>query len=535
MHYATLKRESNANVRRAHSVSPRGGIDRGILTSALLPVITTCCVCTLVGWKRYLLFMDIEQALSNPSKPSMPPTIHFYDAQFLGSPSQGQLVSFDSLCYGADGESRYGVQISLRPDVAFQPEVVELLDCFDLNLSDGVTEYEWSRNAQSLFGMHGALHVGIGNTAALDHFIRYALYRCLSTLPNTELPEGAYYLDLLTVCRAIGLLRPSTMPIELPAAWAEQRKRDYIHTVLGCGSRADTVLELARSIHESSPKMMAHAISYASPARIAELCGLVGGQVESLSSLRPVFVCHELLMAEHQWGVFLTLATDPQYSNMVYMVDLQCDLSELVEDAGGCVSRFIRTDSTQTDRPIVRVNLNRIPFVSPLGVIDPATASRLGISPASIKHNATLLYSQRDICLALMEVSGASEMKGDPDYHLFGAEYLEPDRLLLSNLHNSPRSEWSAIVGDANDARIITLADRLIGRLEPALLSVEEAKRWHAHCASRIRGRADSTRIATTKDYCSWIAASNAYPQGVRAAARHWLHTIEIGNEPRNV
>lgn len=484
-----------------------------------------------------MLFVDIEQAQSNPPKPSMPPTIHFYDAQYLGTPSQGQLVSFDSLSSGLDGDSRYGVQISLRSDVAYHPEAVERLDCFDLNLSEGVTEYEWSRKAQTLFETPGSLHVGIGNTAALDHFIRFALYRCLSTLPNTVLPADAHYLDLLTVCRAISLLRPSTMPFELPVAWAEQRKREYIQNVLGCDSRAETVVELARAINESSPKMLAHAISHSSPVQIADLCGLVEGQVESLSSLRPVFICHEQLLTEHQWGVFLTLATDPQYTNIVYMVDLQSDLTELVEDSGDSVSRFIRTDASQNDRPIVRVNLNRIPFACPLSVIDEPTAIRLRISLAAIKQNTALLVSKNDICLALMEVSGASEttLKGDPDYHLFGAEYLEPDRLLLDILHDSPRAEWSGIFQSANDARIIALGERLIRRLEPTLLSAEEAKKWHSHCASRLLGRADPIRIATTKGYCSHIAGSDAYPQGVRAAARHWLHTTEIGNEPRNI
>ncbi|WP_116893077.1 hypothetical protein [Pseudomonas savastanoi] len=466
----------------------------------------------------------------------MTSTIHFYDGQYLGTPSQGQLVSFDSLTCGGVDSSRYSERIALRADVAFSPENVEQLDCFDLDFSTGVTEYEWSRTAQELFARPNTLHVGIGNTSALDHFIRYSLYRSLSTLPNTLAPDGAHFIDLLTVCRAITLLRPTTMPFELPVEWGEQRKRELVQRIYERSSRADTVLALARSIWSSSPKLMSHAVAHSAPAQIGSLCGLIDGQIDSLAALRPVFICHEHLLADERWGIFLALGTDPQYANIIYMVDLQCDLSDLVLDAGASVTRFIRTQTHQSDRPIIRVNLNRIPFVSPLGVIDSKTASRLRIDAPTVKRNAAQISLQHDICLALMEVSGASEntLKGDPDYQLYGAEYLESDCHLLNRLHASPRVEWAGLVRTAHDSRITALGDRLIRRLEPALLNETEVKEWYAHCASRLMGNADSGRRAEAMKYCSTISGSDAYPIGMRAAAQHWLKTVEIWNESRN-
>lgn len=466
----------------------------------------------------------------------MSPTIHFYDGQYLGTPSQGQLVSFDSLSCGSDEPRRYSERIALRADVAFSPENVEQLDCFDLDFSTGVTEYDWSRMAQKLFAMPNTLHVGVGNTSALDHFVRYSLYRSLSTLPNTQTPNGAHYIDLLTASRAITLLRPKTMPFDLPNVWSEQRKRDSVQRRFEGPTRADAVLAFARSIWASSPKLMSHAMAHSAPAQIGSLCGLIDGQIDSLATMRPVFMCHEHLLADERWGIYLALGTDPQYANIIYMVDLQCDLTELVQDAGASVTRFIRTHAQQSDRPIIRVNLNRIPFVSPLGVIDGETALRLRIDASTIKRNAAQIALQHDICLSLMEVSGASDntLKGDPDYQLYGAEYLDSDCELLDTLHTSPRNEWAGLVRTAHDTRITTLGNRLISRLDPALLSETEVKQWHAHCANRLIGNADSGRRAESVKYCSAISGSIAYPLGMRAAALHWLKTVEIGNEPRN-
>lgn len=459
----------------------------------------------------------------------MQSTIHFYDAQFIGTPAQGQLVSFDSLALSGGEVSRYCTQISLRPDVAFSPQSVELTDLFDVDLLAGVSEYDWSRKAQTLFERQSTLHVGVGNTSTVDHFIRYALYRCLSTLPNTELPESSHFLDLLTLCRAISILRPESLTTGMDSNWAESRKREYVFRQGTADSRAECVMELVREIAAANPKMLAHAIGNSAPSQIANLLGLVDGNVESLTSLKPVFVCHEHLMATQRYGFYLALGTDPQYTNIVYVIDLQADLTDLIADGGESVARFIRTKANDVVKPIVRLNLNRVPFVCPVGVVDAACSKRLSIDLRAIKQNAALLQSQPELCLALLEVSGASEssLSGDPDYQLFGAEYLGADKSLLQRMHATQPDGWDVLFASANDARIAALGTRLIRRCTPALLSEGEKNLWREHCAQRLVGRADPARVIATKEYCLGIENSSAIPKGMSAAARHWLKTIE--------
>lgn len=466
----------------------------------------------------------------------MPPKIHFYDAQCIGTPAYGQLSAFDSiLCDSGDAE-RFQTTISLRPDVAFNPYVIEESDAYDLDLANGISEYDWSRKAQALFSKPGTLHVGVANTTLVDHFVRFTLYRCLSTLPHTELPAGAHFLDLLTVIRAISRLRPDTLPIQLRPDWSEQRKREFIFAQAFADTRAEAVMRLASSIYAANPKMMAHAIAHSSPGDIAELCGLVGGQVEGLDGLRPVYICHESVPSLSRDGLFLALATDPQYQHIVYMVDLQADLSGLLDDAGASVSRFIRSEAAQFDRPVLRLNLNRVPFTCPLSVVDRATAARLGIDMQKVRDNVIALKAQSEVSLALMEVSGAgaAASSGDVDTQLFGAEYLPVDRELLSRIHSQGMNAPWDFLGSAHDARIIELANRLIRRCAPALLSSGGAKSWRAHCASRLISRTDPSRIDGLRSYCQKIAGSTAYPQGMRTTASHWLQTTENGNESRS-
>lgn len=463
----------------------------------------------------------------------MSAAIHFYDGLAIGTPSQGQLVSFDSILCVSTEQHRYSADIALRADVAFAPQSVEQLECFDQDFDVGISEYEWSREAQRLLARPATLHVGIGNTSVFDHYIRYALYRSLSTLPNTSTLPGTHFLDLLSVCRAIELLRPNTMPMALPSTWSESHRREKIHHEYACASMADAVSAFAKAICSTSPGLLNHAVALSAPEKISRMCGLVDGQVESLSAMPPVFMCHESLHTDGRWGIFMAIATDPHYPNVIYMVDLRADLAELLEDGGASVARFIKNDAQQVERPIHRINLNRVPFISPISVIDRGTAQRLGVDLTTVRYNASLVSKHHDISLSLMEISGASEatLKGDPDFQMFGAEYLESDRSLLEVLHRTGRHEWCALLKRAHDSRIMTLGERLIRRLEPALSSEDEAKSWAAHCATRIAGSYTTSQLAGISDYCTGVLSLSISPKGMRAAASHWLKTTESRNE----
>lgn len=462
------------------------------------------------------------------------PSIHFYDALHIGIPATGQLLAFDSLMCREGTESRYSVNLQLRPDVAFDPVALEDSEGFNLPLDEGVSEYEWSRHAQALFAQADTLHIGVGNTSLVDNFIRYSLYRCLSQLPNTEIQPRSYFLDLLTVSRAISILRPSSTQTMFAPHWSEARRRQAIFQHRATDGRADAVADFAKDLSAANPRLMAHAISYSSPRKIMTLAGMPEGHVEQLDSLKPLFVCHESIMAKEHFGIYLAMGTDPQYENMIYGIDLQADLSDLLRDGGQDISRFIRERPDQIDRPVVRINLNRVPFVCPVTVINPTTAIRLGLDMRIVLSRATALMKMPDLCLALMEVSGVSlaNMNADPDYQLYGAEYLNHDLSLLGDLHSRQYCDWDALIHKAHDTRITALGRRLVQRWAPDVMSSVDAEAWRRHCAARLQARIDPKRLPELQGYCTLIAATDAAPKGLRAAAKHWLNTIWMENEP---
>tara|TARA_R110002124_G_scaffold128157_10_gene288638 strand:+ start:11618 stop:13018 length:1401 start_codon:yes stop_codon:yes gene_type:complete len=457
--------------------------------------------------------------------------IHFYDTTTIGTPGLGQPVSFHSIIYEEGRGATFDTAIALRPDVQFHCKDVETSPVFDEKFLTPINEYEWSRIAEKIFSKPNTLHIGFGSTSRQDDFIRYALYRCLSTLPSTDNLENTYHLDLLTVYRAFALLRPKQLHLSLPLANTQAAYSSLLFQYPST-SRADTVKQLTAELQLGNPNLFNYALRNCSRERMTETCGLVDGRVETISSLQPVFVTHESIPSKNHYGFFMTMGTDPQYPNILYMVDLEADLTDLIDETND-FSGFIHTKPEHQGRPIIRVNLNRSPFICPLRNVGAEAASRLNVDMALVRNNETMLRLKDDLCLELMEHSSSSETarSADPDFQLYGPEYLPADKLLLNKIHSSEFDDWLEILKKANDPRIQILGMRLIRRFAKPLLGEEETKRWGAHCAGRLAGNLDDRRLSESTKYCREILDTPNAPSGMRETARHWIQLVESRNE----
>lgn len=456
--------------------------------------------------------------------------IHFYDTLSVGKPGLGQPVSFHSLFY-ENGKGRVNTPaISLRSDVSFMNEAVEQSPAFNTSFAQSINEYEWSRIAEGLFKTPNTLHIGIGNTSRQEDFLRYALYRCLSSMPSTDRSESSYYLDLITVLRATALLRPKTLPFIIPLHDSTAAISSLLFR-FPTENRADAVKQIAQRIEEASPRLFSFALKNTTLQRLSDICGLVDGRVESLATLNPVFVTHDSLPGK-KYGCFLTMGTDPQYPNILYMVDLQADLSTLMEEQNS-FSQFINSRPEHSDRPIIRVNLNRSPFISPLAAVGALTAKRLKIDLRLATHNVGLLRQKEDLCLDLMEHTTIFERthSADPDYQLYGPDYLPADKRILERLHTTGFENWRIELEKAHDPRIHKLGMRIISRFAPSLLNEEEKVNWDAHCARRLFEGLNRDRLEATESTCRKLIQDGHAPSGMLEAANHWIQTIGNRNE----
>lgn len=421
--------------------------------------------------------------------------VHFYDAVTVGlSPSHGQIAQFHSVLLSKGQQARLAVTtIRLRDDLWIDPESFEEHDLFDSPLNDGPDEYEWSREALRLFSIRGCLHIGLGSSAGYDHYIRNTLYRNLSEFPNTGYPPESHYLDLATVIRAVHTLRPETLPWDLGPRIGDDldiRHRLMWDSGMAPTNRALTIKSLLSDLHKASPNLVGFALLSTSVHQLKEAFGFEDGGISSLSSIRPCFLCHETIVTERRAGMFMPVSVDINNPDIVYLADLESDLSELCDAEYPSLHTLERTSEEDTHLPLVRVDLNTIPFMAPLSAIRREDAARLGISVPVVKANVERLRQSPNVIRRLLAEPIMSEitLSADVDHRRRAGNYSEADLRLLAKLHENQLFDWPGMLNTAADFRLRELGKRMLLRYAPGVMSDQEQADWKQRVVARVAG-----------------------------------------------
>jgi exonuclease I len=421
--------------------------------------------------------------------------VHFYDAITVGqSPSHGQVAQFHSVLLTKDQPAQLAVTtIRLRDDLWIDPETFEFDYLFDSPLDEGPDEYEWSREAARLFSMRGCLHIGFGSSTMYDSYIRNTLYRNLSEFPNTGHYHDSRNLDLATVIRAVHTLRPETLPWDLGPRIETDfdiRHRLMWDSGMAPSNRALSIINLLSDLHKASPSLVGFALSRTSVQQLKDAFGFEDGGISSLSSIKPCFLCHETIMTERRAGMFMPVAVDINNPDIVYLADLESDLSELCDPDYPSLSTLERTTEAETNLPLVRVDLSHIPFMAPLSAVRREDAARLGISVAVVKANVERLRQSTVVVRRLLDEPIMSEisLSSDADHRRLAGDYSEADRRLLTKLHETQLFDWPGILAGASDFRLRELGKRMLLRYAPGVMSEQEQTNWKQRVQARVAG-----------------------------------------------
>ncbi|HGN1512433.1 hypothetical protein [Pseudomonas sp.] len=423
------------------------------------------------------------------------PAIHFYDTLTAGrSPSEGQVLRFDSALLPLDGEALCSTtNIRLRDDLFLDP--VSLLDSelALLPLDEGCSELEWARSAFQIFSRPSTLHVGFGSSTRHDPYIRSTFYRNLLPHPCLGLPANSHFLDLDVLLRAIQLIRPDELP------WPTAGLKGGINGLynflmweagLGPENRAFRVKELLGSILETSPKLANHALTVSSPAQIKSVMGMDAGEVWDLNSVKPVVMVHPSLPDKRGAILAVPVAADVSYPDLICMVDLECDLSELCSESTVNLQHLVRNNKGDRSAPLFHVSLNRIPFVAPISAIRPVDAKRLGIDISVVKQNIKLLSNSNHLVGRLREepVLQLPPQPVDADFRQWAGEFPIEDLDLMRQLHAADFSAWPSLLIKGTDRRLRDLGGRMLGRYQVDALTAGEKGLWQQHLVQRVSG-----------------------------------------------
>lgn len=422
----------------------------------------------------------------------MSAAIHFYTAVTAGkNPAEGQVVRYDSvLCEEVGAPQVLKMAIQLRDDVHVDLETAAESDLAALDLMEGVPELDWARHAHSHFSIPQCLHVGLGNTTHADPFIRYSLYRNLLPYPCVGLPPNARSLDVDTIMRAVHLLRPEDFPWkDAPAPSTGSALHHFLmwDTKIVGGNRASRIREVLMELHAACPKLVEHAAKLSSIETIKSALGLDRGEVSDLESATPSLLCHQTILGQRGFILGLPVGVDITYPDILFVADLECDLTQLCDPTTESYQDLVRTHPREVTKPLVRISLNKFPFCAPLGVLRGQDASRLQVDITAVKANISRLR-QATYLPARLKENPVLELASQPSdvYHrMWAGDFSKQDLALMEELHRSPESDWLVVASKASDGRFKDLVIRLVGRVAPQYLTSDQRE----ECASYSRSR----------------------------------------------
>jgi exodeoxyribonuclease-1 len=436
----------------------------------------------------------------------MPASILWYDLETFGlEPRYDRIAQFAAVrtdeSLDATGER---ILLYCKPTPDYLPSP---LSCLVHGITpqfaktEGLCDYEFATAVRAAMTEAGTTSAGYNTLQFDDEFIRNLFYRNLYDPYEREWRGGNSRWDLIDLMRAARDLRPEGL------VWPEDEDGKPIFTLTALAkangvshesahdamSDVLATIDLARLVRARQPKLYEWYWNHRTRDSLRSLIDLVDrtALVHTSAAYTSDKGCTTLVAP---------LSIDPENRNQLVAIDLRFDPSDIVGLPVEEIRRrvFTKASELEVERvPLVRIRLNRCPFLAPLGTLSESAAARLGLDLAACKEHLRFIKAERDLLqkmVAVFEMQEVPEGSSDPELRIYADGFFpERDAETFALIHERIASKGAAAAKAALyklrfvDDRPAQMLRRLYARNFPETLSPQEAARWREFCASRLQ------------------------------------------------
>lgn len=441
--------------------------------------------------------------------PATPSSLFWYDLETFGrDPAKDRIGQFAGLRTDLDFNP-IGEPIDLRCaptwDTLPDPVACEITGVTPLDCVGGLCEHDFAAAILAEFSVPGTCVLGYNNLRFDDEFVRHLFYRNLRDPYAREWQNRCSRWDLLDVVRLCRALRPEGIEWPLHSDGRASNKLEDLSAANGLQhehahdalSDVRATIAVAKMLREAQPKLFQFAFDNRDKHSAAAL----------LSPQRQQAVLHVsgmLSAAQGHASLVLPLGPHPSNKNGVIACDLSVDPAAWIDLDSDELQRRLFSPRESLPEGAVRpplklIHLNRTPVLAPPGVLDDASAERLGIDKAAAARHREQILSCEGLAtrVRLAFDSRPDFNHPDPELMLYsGGFFSDADRRRMNAIvaaaphHTAPPEE------DFDDARLAPLLRSYRARNWPESLGERERRDWQAAVASKIE---DPARVATTR------------------------------------
>ena len=407
----------------------------------------------------------------------------------------------------------------------------------------GLIESEFMKEIYNIFSVPKTCVVGYNSIKFDDEFIRNGFFRNFFDPYEREYKKGNSRFDIFPLVRSAFDFRPEG--INWPMNEETHRPRFALSSLTEANNISHenahdalsdvwATLDLARLIYKKQPKLFSYFLTMRDKRYVKSLLKTPFGE--------PVALTDQLFSSSHgSTRLVSPISASKINANLIYAFDLSQDPSELIETSlrlDAIITSKLhrdkihkalqvvtaahekeeedevlltafqaltlaleeleklphlleRSSSIFEAKGIVKISINKIPFISPLKTItnDEETASRLNINVGECMKNYEKLIQSQNIPLNIVQQEHNITYNeiDDVDFSLYSGSFLSSnDQDRCSIIRETKKEELKEIDFPFDDPRLHELLWRYRCRNFSETLSEEELKKWHNFCAQRI-------------------------------------------------
>ncbi len=368
----------------------------------------------------------------------------------------------------------------LSPDYLPSPEscLITGITPDEVN-SKGVCEAELIERLRREFMVPETITVGYNNINFDDEVIRSTLYRNLYDPFEREYKNKCSRWDLINLVRATRDLRPQG--IEFSILNPETNAPSFKLTDLTAENNIDqtgahdalvdvrATIAIAKLIKEKQPKLFKWAMEHRTKNEIAK-------EINVLSHLPFLHTCPLFVSDKGNTHPLLPLFYEAEKSAALYCFDLTFPIPESLE-------------GTYHETGVLRLMINRSPFIAPLSTLDSESEKRLGFTKAWIIQKAS--QAIQSPLLSKEAVLGAkepyAESAKDPDLTIYNSFPSDHDKGIMASIRAmSPEDKIKKGEHLFDDDKYHKLLWRQVARNWPEALPEKDRESWKNFCALRL-------------------------------------------------
>ncbi|MDG2046878.1 MAG: exodeoxyribonuclease I [Halioglobus sp.] len=367
-------------------------------------------------------------------------------------------------------------------------------------LSQGVPECEFIASIYQQLATPGTCGVGYNSLRFDDEITRHTLYRNFYDAYAREWQNGNSRWDIIDMVRTTCALRPEGIEWPMRADGLPSFRLEDLTAANGISHEgahealADVhaTIALAKLIREKQPRLYDYVLNHRDKQSTLSQLDVAG--------MKPLLHVSSMFGAQrYNIALIAPLAKHPTNSNEIICFDLGADPQVLFDLEVPQLQELLYTRAEDLPEGKQRlglksVHINRCPILLTPKMVDPATASRLGISGSKCRKHLESLKAYRDtdekgfIAKVQAIAQGRKfEARNDPDQMLYsGGFFSAQDKRVMDQVRAQTSQELAAASFVFEDQRLPEMLFRYRARNYPDSLTSQEYAEWEEFRFQRL-------------------------------------------------